>query len=36
MAGGFSFGNRTFHLHVYIAALFLGLLIAFAAPRRNM
>ncbi|MGH6879410.1 MAG: hypothetical protein ACREFM_00725, partial [Hypericibacter sp.] len=31
MAGGFSFGNRTFHLHVYIAALFLGLLIAFAA-----
>ena len=31
MAGSFGFGNRTFHLHVYIAALFLGLLIAFAA-----
>jgi HD-GYP domain-containing protein (c-di-GMP phosphodiesterase class II) len=31
MAGSFRFGKRTFHLHAYIAALFLGLLIAFAA-----
>jgi hypothetical protein len=31
MAGRFSFRDRTFPLHVYIAALFLGLLIAFAA-----
>jgi HD-GYP domain-containing protein (c-di-GMP phosphodiesterase class II) len=31
MAGAFSFGKRTFRLHVYIAILFLALLIAFAA-----
>jgi hypothetical protein len=31
MAGRFSFRDRTLPLHVYIAALFLGLLIAFAA-----